>query len=310
MRSHEPIPTIEPARAGTAVSRSPQLGINPLPWLLSPSGLTLEVATLRTAFAEIAETGFTAVQADIPEGLTPAGYLALLQEYGLAPAPGYFQGAYDDPEAMPALLESARRHAGSQTALGMTEVFIASALAAERLATPAVGAASDPARLDTVIENLARTCEVIVAEGLRPCLHPHVGTWIETERETRAVLDAIAPGLLAFGPDTGHLRWAGADPAALIAHYRDRVGAAHLKDIHTAVAAQGGDYWEATFARHLWTEPGQGDVDLEAALAALPEDFAGWLVIEVDVPDHRTAKDSAVLSRRWTLTHLGKECRR
>ncbi|MEV0382718.1 sugar phosphate isomerase/epimerase [Nonomuraea sp. NPDC050643] len=283
------------------------IGINPLPWLFGPSGFTLEVAALRTAFAEVAETGFTAVQADLPEGLTPAGYRALLREYGLAPAPGYFHGAYDDSEAMPALLERARRHAGAQAELGMTEVFIASALAAERLATPAVGAAYDPERLDTVIDNLARTCEVITAEGLRPCLHPHVGTWIETETETRAVLDAIAPDLLAFGPDTGHLHWAGADPAALIARYRDRVGAAHIKDVHTAVAAEGGDYWEATFARHLWTEPGQGDVDLKAALAALPEDFAGWLVIEVDVPDHGTPKDSAALSRQWTLTHLGKE---
>ncbi|MFD1538805.1 sugar phosphate isomerase/epimerase family protein [Nonomuraea guangzhouensis] len=305
MRSHEP---------AHALSPSPRFGINPLPWLLTPSGFTLDVATLRTAFAEIAETGFTAVQADIPPGLTPAGYLALLHEYGLTPAPGYFQGAYDNPSAMPALLESARQHAGAQAALGMSEVFIASALTAERIATPAVGAASDPARLDTVIDNLTRTCEVIVAEGLRPCLHPHVGTWIETERETRAVLDAIAPGLLAFGPDTGHLRWAGADPAALITHYRDRVGAAHLKDVHAAVAAQareaGADFWQTVFERHLWTEPGQGDVDLEAALAALPEDFTGWMVIEVDVPDRRTAKDSAALSRQWTLTHLGKERRR
>ncbi|MEV4018691.1 hypothetical protein AB0J35_50180 [Nonomuraea angiospora] len=46
--------------------------------------------------------------------------------------------------------------------------------------------------------------------------------------ETRAVLDAIAPELLSFGPDTGHLHWAGADPAELITRYRDRVGAAHL----------------------------------------------------------------------------------
>ncbi|MET7339598.1 sugar phosphate isomerase/epimerase [Nonomuraea sp. NPDC005650] len=284
------------------------IGINPLPWLLGPSGLTLDVPTLRTAFAEIAEAGFTAVQADVPEGMSATAYLALLDEYGLAPAPGYFQGTYESPEAMPGLLEHARRHAGTQAALGMTEVFIASALTPERLAAPATGAAYDAGRLATLIENLATTCAAITAEGLRPCLHPHVGTWIETERETRAVLDAIAPDLLSFGPDTGHLHWAGADPAELITHYRDRVGAAHLKDVHTAVARQareaGADYREATVARHLWTEPGHGDVDLEGALAALPEGFGGWLVIEVDVPDHGTPKDSALLSRQWVTTHL------
>ncbi|WP_433519235.1 sugar phosphate isomerase/epimerase family protein [Nonomuraea sp. CA-143628] len=285
------------------------IGINPLPWLLGPSGLTLDVPTLRTAFAEIAEAGFTAVQADVPEGMPPAAYRALLEEYGLASAPGYFQGSYESPDALPDILERARRHAGTQAALGMTEVFIASALTPERIATPAVGAAYDPGRLDTIIENLARACEVITAEGLRPCVHPHVGTWIETEVETRAVLDAIDPGLLSFGPDTGHLHWAGADPVELITHYRERVGAAHIKDVHTAVARQareaGADYWQATVARHLWTEPGQGDVDLDGTLGALPADFGGWLVVEVDVPDHGTPKDSAVLSHQWVTTHLG-----
>ncbi|MFC4015079.1 sugar phosphate isomerase/epimerase family protein [Nonomuraea purpurea] len=290
------------------------IGINPLPWLLGPSGFTLDVPTLRTAFAEIAEAGFTAVQADVPEGMSPAAYLALLEEYGLTPAPGYFQGAYESAEAMPAILEHATRHAGTQAALGMTEVFIASALTQERLASPAVGAAYDQDRLDTVIENLARTCAAITAEGLRPCLHPHVGTWIETERETRAVLDAIGPRQLSFGPDTGHLHWAGADPVELITHYRDRVGAAHVKDVHTAVARQAreteADYWEATVTRHLWTEPGHGDVDLEGALGALTPGFGGWLVVEVDVPDHGTPKDSAVLSRQWVATHLEAGARR
>ncbi|MEU6720496.1 MFS transporter [Nonomuraea sp. NPDC046802] len=137
---------------------------------------------------------------------------------------------------MPGILEHAMRHAGTQAALGMTEVFIASALAPERLAAPAVGAAYDQDRLDTVIDNLARTCAAITAEGLRPCLHPHVGTWIETERETRAVLDAIDPRQLSFGPDTGHLHWAGADPAELITHYGDRAGAAHGTSVEELLA--------------------------------------------------------------------------
>ncbi|MCX5240400.1 sugar phosphate isomerase/epimerase [Streptomyces prunicolor] len=192
----------------------------------------------------------------------------------------------------------------------MTEVFIASALTPERIAAPSTGAGFDPARLATVTEQLALACEVITAEGLRPCLHPHVGSWIETETETRAALDGIDPSLLSFGPDTGHLHWAGIDPAAIIRDYRDRVGAVHLKDVHSAVAqearAAGADYRETTVGRHVWTEPGRGDIDLEAALHALPEAFSGWLVVEVDIPDQVTREESAERSGAWVRERLAR----
>ncbi|MCX5240399.1 hypothetical protein OG824_34835 [Streptomyces prunicolor] len=56
------------------MASTPSIGYNPLPWLLGPDGFTLDVPTLRTAFAAIAGAGFTAVQADVPEGTSPAEY--------------------------------------------------------------------------------------------------------------------------------------------------------------------------------------------------------------------------------------------
>jgi hypothetical protein len=45
-------------------------------------------------------------------------------------------------------------------------------------------------------------------------LHPHVGTWIETEQEMESVLAAVPNTALRFRPDTGHLTWAGMDAVA------------------------------------------------------------------------------------------------
>jgi myo-inositol 2-dehydrogenase / D-chiro-inositol 1-dehydrogenase len=139
----------------------------------------------------------------------------------------------------------------------------------------------------------------MTAEGVTPCLHQHVGSWIETPEETEAVLAAISPDLLLFGPDTGHLAWAGADPADLIERHLDRVGAVHLKEYGAGVAGQARtDRWsyrEAT-ARHAFTEPGRGDVDFAAVLKVLSR-FDGWYVVEVDIPDQPTAavlQDQAV----------------
>ncbi|MEV7391328.1 sugar phosphate isomerase/epimerase [Streptomyces sp. NPDC091215] len=279
----------------------PLIGINPLPWYFSRDGFSLSREILPAVYREVRESGFHAVQADVPDGTTVKEFRALLADHGLSAAPGYFFAGFEEPAA-----EAARRHAAQQAELGLTEVFIAGAMAPERLTRPAVGHAYDPGRLDTIIEHLAAACEAVTAEGLRPCLHPHVGTWIETEAETRKVLDSIDPALLAFGPDTGHLHWAGADLAALIRAYADRVGAVHLKDVHTAAArVTDGDYFEATYGRHVWTEPGQGDIDFAGVLKALPEDWDGWFVVEVDVPDQGgDPKGSAVLAGQWIGDHF------
>jgi inosose dehydratase len=60
------------------------------------------------------------------------------------------------------------------------------------------------------------------------------------------------------------------------------------------------DYGTATEPGRIWAEPGLGDVDLTACLAAFPADFAGDYMIEVDVPSlplrecHQVAYDWAL----------------
>lgn len=283
-----------------------KIAVNPLPWVLGPDGFDLSQATVTAAVAGIAAAGFTAMQADVPAGMGVAEYRTLLSDHGVRPAPGYFAGDFSAPAAgVPALLDAARRHAGVQAELGLTEVFLASQLDPARIGAPAVGAGFDAARLELVIERIAAVAGAITAEGVTPCFHPHVGSWIETEHEVRALLDAVDASILSFGPDTGHLFWAGMNPATMITGYAQRVRAVHLKDVHRLAAArareQGDDYMGATVTRHVWTEPGRGDVDFEAVFAALPPSYDGWFVVEVDVPDLPTKEESTAQSARWIL---------
>jgi inosose dehydratase len=281
-----------------------KVAVNPLPWVLGPDGFDLSPATVREAVAGIAAAGFTAMHADVPAEMSPAEYRALLADHGVRPAPGYFGAHFDLPaKDLPALVEAARQHAAVQLELGLTEVFLASHLNPGRIASPAVGAYFDPDRLELVIERIALVAGAVRAEGLTPCFHPHVGSWIETEAEVRTMLDSIEASVLAFGPDTGHLFWAGADPAKLVADYADRVGAMHLKDVHRVAVErsqeQSDDYGAATSVEHVWTEPGRGDVDFDAVFAALPTAYDGWFVAEVDVPDLPSKEESTAESARW-----------
>ncbi|WP_327632978.1 sugar phosphate isomerase/epimerase [Kribbella sp. NBC_00482] len=280
-----------------------RVGLNPLPWVLGADGFNLTEPVLRTAFAEIRTTPFRGIHADPPSSLDAAGYRALLAEYGLEPAPGYFSVDINAGN----LAETAKRHAAIQAELGNTEVFLATGLTSERIAHPSIGYGG---LLPGVIDAIGAAAEAITSEGVVPALHPHVGSSIETESEIRAVLDAVPASILAFGPDTGHLAWAGITPATLMAQYADRIVAAHLKDVHLgqAQAARDADatYFDATVTKFtVWTEPGRGDVDLLAAIATLPESFNGWLVVEVDVPEADTNLASTELSAEWITDHLG-----
>jgi inosose dehydratase len=281
-----------------------KVAVNPLPWVLGPEGYDLSPTTVRAAVAGIVAAGFTAMHAEVPAGMSPADYRTLLSDHGVQPAPGYFGAHFDAPaEGLPALVEAAKKHAAVQLELGLTEVFLASHLNPARIASPAVGAGFDPQRLELIIERIALVAGAVQREGLTPCFHPHVGSWIETEIEVRTLLDSIDAAVLSFGPDTGHLLWGGSDPAALVADYADRVGAMHLKDVHRVAAQrareQGDDYQAATNTEHVWTEPGRGDVDFAAVFAALPASYDGWFVVEVDVPDLPTKEESTLASAKW-----------
>jgi inosose dehydratase len=293
------------------MTNNAKIALNPLPWVLTERGFDLSVPVLRQAFSEIVTTPFKAIQADPPAQLTPSDYRALLADYGFVPAPGYFSASFHDtpPDK---IAESAKRHAAVQAELGNTEVFLAAHVGGSRVKRPAVGTDADPAVLAKVIDGVVAAAAAIVAEGVRPMLHPHVGSAIEVEGEIDAVLGAIEESLLGFGPDTGHLTWAGIDAAKIMSRYSTRIGAMHLKDVHVdqvkASKAAGASYHEATRGKFtVWTEPGRGDIDLPAALAALPSSFSGWIVVEVDVPEAPTNLESTKISAAWIAKQFGPD---
>jgi inosose dehydratase len=171
---------------------------------------------------------------------------------------------------------------------------------------------ADASRLQTAIDRIGAAAEAITAEGVRPALHPHVGTWVEIEPEVDAVLAAVPGTVLGFGPDTGHLTWAGMDSVAVMDRHADRIAAVHLKDVRLDQAAEanaaGADYAGSTRGpNQVWTEPGRGDVDLVSALATLPSDFAGWVIVEVDVPEAPSNLESTQISARWVIDHYGQD---
>ncbi|UJW86527.1 sugar phosphate isomerase/epimerase family protein [Devosia sp. SL43] len=282
-----------------------KMAYNPLSFYFTPEGFRSDAAPpLTEILSVVRDTGYDGIHSAIPVGSTPQDYLALLKQYDLVPAPGYFQASFADTEKLPDTINTARRLAGDHARLGLDRVFIAEAfgVAPERTEKPGLGVGGSEERLSRIVEGLAKVASAMVSEGIVPCLHPHIGTRIETGDEADFILNRISAKDLLVGPDTGHLSWAGADLTDFILRHSGRIGAVHIKDYRKPVADQGMTYTAANKAS-IWTEPGRGSIDLEGAIKALGS-FEGWFVVEVDIADQPTVPESARVAAEWLRPRL------
>jgi len=284
-----------------------RVAINPLPWVTGPMGPCVTEQNLREALSDLAQTGFRALHTDVPAGMATAQYQAILDEFGFAPAPGYFSGDFHILEKRDAIIEQAKAHAATLAALGVASTFVAGNIDMARLMNPAAGENGSAERTKRIAETLALVADAGFAEGVRFGLHPHIAMIVETEEETRAVLDMTAGSSLGFGPDTGHLFWAGMVPEKMIAEYADRLVGVHLKDVNPVgfrqVLRYEDDYIAAIGPRRLWTEPGRGIINFDAVFDAVPAGFDGWFVVEVDVPNLPSAIESSRASHDFLASH-------
>jgi inosose dehydratase len=289
---------------------SEHIALNPIQWSATPDGWVDGVLApdLDVVLSSVAEAGFAAVHVDAHQASLGKAFAERVAAHGLALGPGISGNDWDDDsDARRRRLEEIRRIGGDYAALGVDVVFMGANMPPEhpRVTHAAVGYLADPARLAKMVDLLGETAAVLTDEGVRPALHPHVGSWVETEEETRAVLDGVPASILSFGPDTGHLAWAGMDPLALITEYRDRVAGVHIKDYRAAVAEQSRaerrSYRDAATAG-LWIEPGRGDADIPALFDLFRDDPSIWWVVEVDRPDAPSPEESIRLCGEWLAT--------
>jgi inosose dehydratase len=284
---------------------SMRIAANPIPYW-ARDGKTR--AVFDTAFGDYQRIGFAAVKADVPDDMTAAEYAAWIAGYGLAPSLSLFNSPFDETVDIDAEVERAKRFAATQVELGLDRTMVSSMSLPARLAEPAVGAGFDEGRLTRAIDNCGTVCRTLAAEGLRPLHHSHVGGVFETEYEITRLLDDLGPDVIGAGPDTGHLRWAGIEPAGFIRRYADRLGGIHIKDCFPDLLdpadRRGMSYAEATASKRLWAEPGLGVVDFDGVLDAIPDDYDGDFMIEVDEPSVDSKYESARMSYEWAVREL------
>jgi inosose dehydratase len=159
-------------------------------------------------------------------------------------------------------------------------------------------------------EGAQRVAEAVKKEtGLRTVFHHHCAGYVETPAEIDTLLDLTDPGLLGLVIDTGHYRFGGGDPLALLKQRADRIWHVHFKDCHPEIAARSRDEcWDyfTSVRNGIFCELGQGEVVFPEIKAELNKmGYNGWIVVEQDVlPGMGKPKESALRNRKY-LASIG-----
>jgi inosose dehydratase len=132
--------------------------------------------------------------------------------------------------------------------------------------------------------NLSVAAQRVRAAGLEPTFHHHVGTYVETPDEVKALLERTDVGLTL---DTGHFLLGGGDPVDALGWLGGRVNHVHMKDVHLEVLDEGvsaGADMRGVWERGVFPVLSHGDLDLGGFMEGLNRvGYAGWLVVEQDV---------------------------
>jgi inosose dehydratase len=150
---------------------------------------------------------------------------------------------------------------------------------------------------------------VLAETGIATVFHPHCGTPIETVVETSAFAMMTDPDLVGLCLDTGHVAYAGDDLDEWLTLFASRTRLVHFKDMDPVVANRArGSTWDydAAVREGLFCPLGEGEVDFRAILHSLVgSGYAGWIVVEDEIPPGRVPPLQAATSDRAFLRGLG-----
>jgi inosose dehydratase len=143
---------------------------------------------------------------------------------------------------------------------------------------------------DAAFDDLARLLGVLVEQapdGIRVAFHPHTATWIEAPDEVEALAERLPATGAGLCLDVGHYLVGGGDPVEAINRYGPLVTHVHVKDVDPGVLGRlrGGEIesFGAAVRERIFTEPGNGALDLAGVLSALDRiGYTGWLMVEQD----------------------------
>ena len=293
-----------------------RLGTNPIAWSNDDLPELGGDTPLETCLAQARAAGFAGIEKGNKFPTEPRALLEVLGRHGLAFVSGWY-GAELRWRTVEQEIAAVRPHLELLRVCGATVMVFAetSGTVQGRRDTPVADRPRmSEAEWPVFLERLTGLGDWTAGEGVRIAFHHHMGTVIETAAEIDRLMAGTGPNVgLLF--DTGHLAFAGADPAEVSRRWANRINHVHAKDVRPEVLARArAERWSFldSVVAGVFTVPGDGAVDFGSALRPLCDaGYGGWMIVEAEQDPAKaeplTYAASGFRSLRHTLEELGFE---
>ena len=122
-------------------------------------------------------------------------------------------------------------------------------------------------------------------EGMPLAYHHHMGTVIESQRDTERLLENTKDQVKLI-LDTGHMLFAGGNSIEVAKNFKERVIHVHCKDMRKHIldrSLKEDLSFRQAFMEGAFTVPGDGCINYKPLLKFLKENhYNGWLVVEAE----------------------------
>ena len=136
-----------------------------------------------------------------------------------------------------------------------------------------------------LISRINEISKMMLDENMPLAYHHHMGTVIETEDETRRLIESTSDSVKLL-IDTGHMLFAGGNSIKLTEDFMERIIHVHCKDIRKDVlekSLKNDSTFRQAFLDGAFTVPGDGCIDYKPFLTVLKKrNYQGWLVVEAE----------------------------
>jgi inosose dehydratase len=264
-----------------------KLGTNPIAWTNDDMPELGGDTPLETCLKEAAEAGFVGIEKGGKFPNEPGALKAVLGKYGLEFVSGWYGGELrfrsveDEIKAMQSHLDLLKA-CGCKV---MVWAETSGTVQGKRNVPVADRPVMSEAEWPVFLERISRLGDWMAGQGVRIAFHHHMGTVIEKAHEIDRLMQGT-PATVGLLFDTGHLTFAGEDPAELAGKWAKRVNHVHAKDVRPDVLKRArAERWSflESVLNGVYTVPGDGNVDFVAALKPIADaGYSGWLICEAE----------------------------
>jgi inosose dehydratase len=138
---------------------------------------------------------------------------------------------------------------------------------------------------DKLILRINEISKMMIDENMPLAYHHHMGTVIETEGETKRLMESTLDSVKLL-VDTGHMLFAQGNSINLVKDFSEKLIHVHCKDIRKEVlekSLKNNSTFRQAFLDGAFTVPGDGCIDYKPFLKSLKDiNYSGWLVVEAE----------------------------